>query len=265
MIPGKLWPLALASLLLVACSEELQHNLTEQDANDILVLLSENGISSKKVKEEGGNEPTFLVRVPKQDYRQAAKLLREYSLPRPRTEGWAAFRKSKGMIPTQTEERAMYLEALGGEVSMALMKIDSILEARTLVMLPENNDLTQPDKKPLPSASVLVRYRPGVDGKPPLDEIMLKKFVANAVPELRPEAVAVLMSQAVPPAAEAGGEARLQDVLGFRMTSESAKQFRLAIGATALVVLLLTLVTGWVVLRAGGESGRPRTRTRTES
>jgi len=110
--PSSRWLLPLCGVLaLSGCSLELQHNLNEQDANDILVLLQENGIDASKTKEEGGNEPTFLVKVAKTDYRQSARLLTQYSLPRPKAPGLEIFRQTKGMIPTQTEERAMLMEA----------------------------------------------------------------------------------------------------------------------------------------------------------
>jgi type III secretory pathway lipoprotein EscJ len=38
-----------AALALTGCSLELQHNLPENDANEILVLLQENGIDSSKI------------------------------------------------------------------------------------------------------------------------------------------------------------------------------------------------------------------------
>ena len=40
------------ALVLSACSVELQHDLTEDDANDIYVLLQRKGIEAKKLKEE---------------------------------------------------------------------------------------------------------------------------------------------------------------------------------------------------------------------
>src|SRR5689334_1939104 len=97
--------LALVSLFAVGCSVDIQHHLAERDANDIYVLLSENGISAKKAIEEGGNEPTFVVSVPKQDAAQALKLLTEHSLPRPLSDGLGTCKKNKGMVPTQMEER----------------------------------------------------------------------------------------------------------------------------------------------------------------
>src|SRR5262245_48529932 len=135
-----------AAFLWTGCTVELQHNLGEEDANQIYVLLSENGISARKTREEGGNEPTYLITVPKQDAAQALKLLTEHSLPHARPEGLAGFKKISSMVPTATQERAMFLDALGGEVTNALNRVDGVLEARAIVMIPENNDLAQEDR-----------------------------------------------------------------------------------------------------------------------
>ncbi len=243
------------------CSVELQHDLPEDDANDIYVLLQKNGIETKKVKDEGGNEPRYIISVAKTDVAAAAQLLREYSLPRPKADGLSIFKKSKGLIPTQTEERAMFIEALGGEVSNALNRVPGVLEARTIVMLPEVNDLTQPDKKPQASASVFVKYRPDGDEKgPPLTDEQVKAFVATAVPDMRKDSVTVLMTQAARPEAELNPEVRMQTVLGLRMAKTSADQFKLLVGVTALLVVALAAFTGWTFVRGSaagkGKNGR---------
>lgn len=164
----KLLRLLPLTLLLAGCSVELQHDLSEDDANDIYVLLDKNGCDPKKQKEEGA-EGKYVVSVPKAMVPRAAELLRENSLPRPQADGLGTFRKNKGMIPTATEERAMFVEALGGEISNSLNKVPGVLEARTIVMIPESNDLTQPDKKPMPSASIYLKFKHDLD-KPPLSE-----------------------------------------------------------------------------------------------
>lgn len=255
---------AVCALLLTGCSVELYHGLTEKDANEIYVLLQENGISPTKLREEGGNEITYMINVPRQDAATAARLLSQNSLPRPLTPGLSAFRDSKGMIPTQTEERAMFLEAMGGEVERALNKIDGVLEARAIVMVPEQNDLTQPENKPKNTASVLVKYRPigggvegDLEGRPPLTEEQIKRFVSTSLPEMTPDNVTVILSQALPPQSLRAGDSQLKDVLGFRMTAASATTFKI----TAAVGMLLFLsVLGFAILqltRAGQASSRP--------
>ena len=246
-----------AVLALGGCSVDLQHNLTEKDANDIYVLLNENGISAKKLIDTSGNEPTYTIQVAKSDAAQAAKLLNENSLPRPDADGLSSCRKNKGMIPTATEERCMLLEALGGEVSNALNHVDGVLEAKAIVMIPEENDLST-QQKPLPSASVFIKYRPTLEGKPPLDEGRIKAFVASAVPEMKAENVTVLLSQAQPIASDLNPDQQMVDVLGLRMTKASVNQFKLMMGFVGLLVLLMIGFTGWTMMKGGGAQPRPR-------
>ena len=259
---------AIALVSISGCSVELHHALSEQDANDIYVLLQENGINAVKVKEEGGNEPTYMVTVPKQDAATASRLLKEYSLPRPKISGLKIFSEKKGMIPTQTEERAMFLEAIGGEVSMALNRIDGVLDARTIVMTSEVTDLMQPENKPPNTASVLVRYRPiGEGNKPPLTDEQIRKFVATSLPDMRPENVTVVLSQALPPQAASSTDSQLKDVLGMRMTASSASTFRLFVAVAGLLILAMAGLTTYQFL--SGSSGwtakafKPRPKTQS--
>lgn len=252
--------LAVAAVLLVlsGCTVQLQHDLAEDDANDIYVLLQKNGIDARKDREEGGNEPRYVITVAKADIARAAELLRDYALPRPKADGLAIFKKSKGMIPTQTEERAMFIEALGGEVSNALNRVPGVLEARAIVMIPEVNDLTQPDKKPLPTASVFIKYRPVREGKVPVDVEAVRAFVATAVPEMRKENVTVLLTLASDPESEHNPENELKSVLGLRMTAASAGQFKSMVGITGLLVLVMAGLTAWNLVRGGGTRSRGR-------
>ncbi|OJH39318.1 type III secretion protein [Cystobacter ferrugineus] len=260
-------PYALAALLALVlgtgCTIDLQHELTEQDANEIYVLLSKNGIAATKLKEEGGNELRFRIQVPKADAAQAAELLRAYSLPRPMEAGLNHFAKG-GMVPTATEERAMMLKSLGGEVSNALNQIDGVLEARVIVMIPENNDLTQPENKPLPSASVFIKYRPGPKNEPPIKREDIQQFVATAVPELKPTAVTVLLTPAIPPDAEVGPESRLQDVMGMRMTASSLSQFRMMAAVAVLLILASIGLAAWPLIRGSGGASAARARAKRD-
>jgi type III secretion protein J len=156
------------------------------------------------------------------------------------------------MVPTATEERAMLLKALGGEVSNALNQIDGVLEARVIVMIPENNDLTQPENKPEPSASVFIKYRPGLKNESPIKREDVQQFVSTAVPELKPAAVTVLLTPALAPDAEVGPESRLQDVFGMRMTASSVSQFRMMAGVAVMVILAAIGLAIWPMLRGGG-------------
>jgi len=257
---------AVAAVFLGACSVNLQHDLNEDDANDIYVLLQKKGIAAEKVKEGEGKDARYVISVPKADVATAAQLLREHSLPRPKADGLAIFKQTKGMIPTQTEERAMFIEALAGEVSNALNRIPGVLEARTIVMIPETNDLAQPDKKPLPSASVLVKYMPGEDPKlndgKPILESEVQAFVANAVPELKKENVQVIMKEAKFVSEQLNPDDQWKTILGVKVHAASAGTFKAIIGSFALLFLLMAGAVAFLVIRKpGGSKAPPRART----
>lgn len=248
-----------AALVLSGCMVELQHDLPEQDANDIYVLLQKNSIEPKKITQQGGNEPRYTISVSKADVRRAAELLREHSLPRPTADGLSVFKKMKGMIPTQTEERAMLMEAVAGEITNTLNKVPGVLEARAVVTLPEVNDLTQPDKKPMPTSAVFVKFRP-IDGKAPVSEDAIKEWVTGAVTDLKKDAVKVLMVPASFGQVEESPENTLVGVFGMTMTRASADQFKIIVGASGVGVLAMAGLTMFAFTRRGGKNGRSRTR-----
>jgi type III secretion protein J len=245
-------------LAVVGCSVELQHDLSEDDANEIYVLMQKRGVEAVKVKEGEGKDARYVITVPKGKVAAAAELLREHSLPRPRSDGLAIFKQTKGMIPTQTEERAMFIEALGGEISNALNRIPGVLESRTIVMIPEVNDLTQPDKRPVPTASVLVKYL-AVDGKPTVSEAQVQGFVANAVPELKVENVRVLMTEAKF-VSETTSETQYESRFGVRVASESVGTFLTLLTIFALLFFALAGAVVFLVIRRPAPRAAPRAR-----
>jgi type III secretion protein J len=238
-------------LSLQACSVSLQHDLTEEDANEIYVVLQNQAIDADKVKEGEGKETRYVITVPKAQVKVASELLRAHSLPRQKADGLAIFKQTKGMIPTQTEERAMFIEALGGEVSNALGRVPGVLEVRTIVMLPESNDLTQPEKKPQPSASVLIKYMQGDDSEHlPISIEEVQQFVAASVPELKKENVKVIMKVAKLVTEKPDEASQTEMHLGVRMHKSSVGTFNAIIGVFAgLFILLAGAVVGLLVIR----------------
>jgi type III secretion protein J len=153
----------------------------------------------------------------------------------------------------------MFLDGLAGEVSNALNKVDGVLEARVIVQIPEKNDLSQPDKKPVPTASAFVKYRLGLEGKPPLDPEQVKRFVSTAVEDLQPANVTVIMTEARSPGSEASPDGRLQDVLSLRMTAGSAARFTTMVGLAAFLIVAMAGFSAWTFVRSGSNN-RPRRR-----
>jgi type III secretion protein J len=240
--------LALAGLWLAACQTEIQHGLSEKEANEILVLLERKGIPVTKSKEEGGREVTWKISVPKAHAANAAVLLKENELPRERSPGFEIFNRGS-LIPTATEERAMFLQALAGELSRTITSIDGVLDARVHINIPQSDDLADRQAKPEPSASVLVKYRAYTDPqkpapKPPVTEEQIQQLVARAVQDLQPKNVAVVMTPAAMPGGIDTGPGEV-DVLGIRMAADSVNAFRAVLAILASIIVALAGYIVW--------------------
>ena len=182
------------TLLLSACvTHSLQTGLSEQDAQEVVVLLNENGIESfatKGVSEKKGEEKwDVMIRGGDQNLARAWRVLEENGLPRQKDQGLQDVFSNSGMIPTATEEKARLLLGTSGEISHTLKSVAGVVDAHVLVVMPDSSPLLDKSDRVPPTASVLVKYR-GHDL--PLAEDDVKKLVARAVEGLQPENVAVV-------------------------------------------------------------------------
>lgn len=190
----KLSVIAGLTVLLSACvTHSLQTGLSEQDAQEIVVLLNQNGIDASAVKgvsEKKGEEKwDVAIRGGDQNLARAWRVLEENGLPRQKDKGLEDVFANSGMIPTATEEKARLLLGISGEISRALKSVAGVVDAHVLVVMPDASPLIDKSDRIPPTASVLVKYR-GHDV--PLGEDEVKKLVARAVEGLQPENVAVV-------------------------------------------------------------------------
>ena len=134
------------------CSQmPIYHDLTENDANEILVALQDRGIEAEKIREEKSQEVTWSVQVSNKDGALARKVLVENNLPRKKQLGFSGICKEKGLIPTPEEEKCRRILALKGEIINSLERIPGVIDADVVLNLPEISEFaaeTQPAKKP---------------------------------------------------------------------------------------------------------------------
>src|SRR5580698_10944238 len=107
-------PLLMAFLLSVAaCTRQLETGLTENDAQQIVVLLRENGINATTELDPSQKKDAaaWLVNVRGQSDTvvRAWKILNENGLPREKVKGLDDVFANSGMIPTAGEEKARLL------------------------------------------------------------------------------------------------------------------------------------------------------------
>src|SRR5215813_9703250 len=207
MKPGKmlrtrqrLAKLALLACLLVLCgcmSRDIQSGLSEQDAQEIVVVLKQNGLDAYLEREQGGDRdsaPAWTVKVKggSRNLLVAWQVMQDNGLPRQKVKGLEEVFSNKGMIPTASEEKARMLLGLSGELTRTIKSVTGVVDARVQVVLPENSPLLDKSQWSPTTASVLIKHR---GSAPPLTEDEVKSLVARGVEGLQPENVAVVFKR----------------------------------------------------------------------
>jgi type III secretion protein J len=231
-----------------ACSTNILHGIDERAANDAARALERAGIGAEKVAEDnvasgapGGAR--FTLRVSTGDGARALDLLRALGLPREPRHGFSETYGQPSLIPTPSEERARYVDALAGEIERTLEGVDGVVSARVHLVLEEEDPLAV-DAKPRPGAraAVLLTTLPG---RTPIAREDVQRLVAGSVSGLDPAAVAVVVTAAA--AAEPVGAATLTAVGPLRVTPGSRA---LLVGALAAGLGLLALLAALLLVTA---------------
>ena len=189
---GTSWLVVMAAL--AACSTPIRHGLDEPAANEVVTALERAGIAADKTREEGPGAAGFVVRVSEEDAVRALDLLSSLGLPRGRRSGFAEVYAQPSLVPTASEERARYLQALSGEIERTLETIDGVVDARVHLVMAETDPLAVDGAPRVPAqAAVLLKAHPGL---PPIKQGDVQRLVAGSVPGLAPSAVAVVVTPA---------------------------------------------------------------------
>ena len=135
--------------------DPLYSKLDEQQANEMLAVLVGAGIDASKTPVDEG----WAIEVARSGVPQAMKVLKAEGYPHEAYQSLGDVFRKEGFVSTQLEERARLLHALSQELSRTLSSIDGVVVARVHLAIPERNPLS--DDKPLSSASVFIKHKPG--------------------------------------------------------------------------------------------------------
>jgi type III secretion protein J len=258
-VPG----VALLALVLVsgACSTNILHGIDERAANDAERALERAGIGAEKIPEESAGASAsggarFTLRVSRGDGARALDLLRALGLPREPPHGFSETYGQPSLIPTASEERARYVDALAGEIERTLESVDGVVSARVHLVLEEADPLAV-DAKPRAAAraAVLLATRPGPT---PIAREDVQRLVAGSAAGLDAAAVAVVLT-AAPMAAQEGDGPALAAVGPLRVTPGSRALLVGALGAgLGLLAVLAALLLVTARRLASLERAQPR-------
>jgi type III secretion protein J len=186
-----LYPL-LSAILLLGCQEQIQSGLSETDANEIVAVLSEEGIKAGKKK---GDDKAWIVSVEKDEFSSAVRALRARGMPKEPLVGLGEVFKKQGLISTPTEERARLTFALQNELSRSINLIDGVVAARVHVVMPKQDHFTEKAKPS--SVSVFVKHAPETSLARLTPQI--QRFIATSIEGVNYDNISVSMFTAAPP------------------------------------------------------------------
>jgi type III secretion protein J len=238
-----IFPIILGAVLATGgCSANILHGIDERSANEATAALERAGIGAEKLPDEGasaGTSATYTIKVARADGTRAVDLLRALGLPHDRRRGFAETYGQPSLIPTPSEDRARYVDALAGEIERTLETADGVISARVHLVLEESDPLAA-DAKPRTGAraAVLLKARPGIT---PFSEGDIQKLVAGSVAGLDPPAVSVVVTAAADP--NAAAPASLAALGPLRVTPGTRPLLLAGLGGgLALLGLLATML-----------------------
>jgi type III secretion protein J len=226
--------LLLLLLTLCSCKVTAYSDLSEQEVNEMLVALSNNGISAFKTSVGQG---LWELSVEERYLPRGLDILNANGLPRTKFQSMGDVFKKESMVSTPLEEQARLVFALSQELAATVAAIDGVLDARVHLVLPELDNF---GKKLSPStAAVFVKHRSDMDLSTEVTQI--KHLVSNSVRDLKYESISVyLFASIATPPSPVLPEA---SVFGISVDPSNETLARIAVFA-ALVALLAALAFG---------------------
>lgn len=234
---------ALLVLLLAGCGmQELYTQLDEQQANEMVAVLRNAGLTADKELREGQG---FAVMAPESDFARAITVLRASGYPHESFDTIGHVFKKEGFVSSPLEERARLVHALSQEIANTLAHIDGVVVARVHLALPDKDPLA--DKPQPAAASVFIKYRPGTDLSGSVGQI--KALVVNSVEGLPYDNVTVALFPAEPWPTQATAGAGASKPLDVALLVTAALGATAALGGAA--------AWWWKRSRSPGPSDRP--------
>ena len=120
-----------------ACERvQVAEDLNQQEAHEVLNVLSQAGIQAESEKGRGGGSAKYAVGVSRSDYTAAIKLLSQNSLPRERELSFSELLEPRGLIPNSREIEALRVDhALARELEELIENKAGVLAVKAAVRM----------------------------------------------------------------------------------------------------------------------------------
>lgn len=191
-------------LLLTSCQNDqaILTNVSERDANQIVVLLESKGIKANKeiVKSSGAGaestESQFNILVDSEKSVEALAILNRIGLPRQPSVSLLDLFPQQGMMKTDKEEQIRYNSGLNEQIASTIRMIDGVLAVEVQISFPVVDTFNPDQKEENPRASVFVKHDGILNDPNNLLIQKIRRYVSGSVLNLKYEDVTVVTDRA---------------------------------------------------------------------
>jgi type III secretion protein J len=230
----------LAMTLLCACKLELNSNLDEQEANEMMAKLMASGVSVSKTM---GKEGVTLM-VEESQFAQAVDVLASHGLPRRSFSTIDEMFAEQGMVASPLQEWARFNYAKAQELSESISTIPGVIKAD--VHIASSRKQSAFETVSPPSASVLIQMQEDMITPGLVPQI--KQLVSFSIPDIEYDRVGVIVS----PILREEKHAEMVSMAGILVHPGSVQKFQtglLSVGIGGAIVFVLMCLLGFLSWR----------------
>lgn len=252
-------------LLLVGCGTDntIVNNVSERDANEIVVFLSSKGIEAQKMAATSSGPGAsavnlFNIAVDSKRSIEAMALLNHFGLPRRRGTNLLTLFAKSGLMSTDREETIRYQAGLAEQLSNTINKFDGVIDSAVEISFPPAETVPgAPQQKT--TAAVYIKHQGLLEDPNSHIETKVKRLMAGSVPGLDFENVSVITDRARFSELSLGSDQELigtnaspqtyASIWSIVMTKSSLVRFRVLFFILIGVLILLCSALGWMTYK----------------
>jgi type III secretion protein J len=259
--------LFLVFCFITSCGENqsIVNNISEREANEIIVFLASKGIEAKKTQAataQGpgamGAEVLWSITVPPNSTVQAMSLLNQQGLPKKKGTTLLQLFAKSGLMSTDREENIRYQAGIEEELKNIILKIDGIIDANVQISFPTAEVI--PGATPAKAkASVYVKHQGIFEDPNNHLETKIKRLLAGAVENLNFEDVSVITDKSkissislTPETSTIAAKSKSKEyvsIWSIIMTKNSAGKFRSVFFILISLILVFGGIIGWLIYK----------------
>lgn len=220
-------------LAVIGCQKTLYNELKEKEANEMIVLLMERGISSEKIYDDRSGKVS--LEVAGGDVAEAITTLRDNGYPRDEHTNLGEVFSKNSLISSPTEEHARYTYALSEDLSQTLSELDGVIHAKVHLVLPK----TKGRKQTPSSAAVFIKHSASVKMSNFIPQIKL--LIQGSVEGLKYEDVNVALFPAIRAARAQAASSEVTSIFSISVLESSSNKLMAVFGLLLFAIALVAL------------------------